>query len=603
MPITSSKASDFRNTTNKSTLPTKSLYRLGLQNGIERPNATHIEVSSQRVPSTINGVLYLNCCGKFSVPLPSDGSDSTKKSFRVGHWFDALPMLVRIHIRGRDNCLVYTSKFIANGVEEFIEDQECMNGITFDTESEESERNIVSRMLNSSRFLLGWYSGIADDQRLIERPFVVDRFDEELASGIAARNGVVVIRECLNENGEDTFPTSFNFREKRKLATYSNMNLLQECDEISLDPVRVFSFTALNDEVKGTLCASRPYVDKRQNTLVNVIINTSPLTNKALFTVFSLPISGSTSILDSPSPVGNVLAQFKALPIFLHAIAVTDNYVILPLHDFTLHLGALGTVRRGGLLERARWSEEKIRWVVVNVESREVVAVFLGQEGFIWHIINAWETEDDDSIFIDATIHPDPEIIQFFDMEELLNSDRQVPTGGMIVRTHLSRLKVACAEFGEIGLDDEAPDVWNCSDDDIPDAEFSYRSDFSVDFPTINPKFQGKETRYCWGLASSEDSSWWNTIVKVDLKSKSRVGAWSQEGCFPGELNPVYVGTKEEDVVFVAVVLNSIIARSEALFINGETMCVMCKIQLPDIIPLSFGSGDFVKDDEHICEE
>lgn len=251
--------------------------------------------------------------------------------------------------------------------------------------------------------------------------------------------------------------------------------------------------------MKGTLCASRPYVDKRQNTLVNVIINTSPLTNKALFTLFSLPISGSTSILDSPSPVGNVLAQFKALPILLHAIAVTDNYVILPLHDFTLHLGALGTVRRGGLLERARWSEEKIRWVVVNVESREVVAVFLGQEGFIWHIINAWETEGGDSICIDATMcvrkafsptfvtylisfwcsHPNPEIIQFFDMEELLNSDRQVPTGGMIVRTHLSRLKVACAEFEEIGLDDEAPDVWNCSDDDIPDAEFSYRSDFS----------------------------------------------------------------------------------------------------------------------------
>ncbi|CAG8689531.1 1835_t:CDS:2, partial [Acaulospora colombiana] len=117
----------------------------------------------------------------------------------------------------------------------------------------------------------------------------------------------------------------------------------------------------------------------------------------------------------------------------------------------------------------------------------------------------------------------------------------------------------------------------------------------------INPKFKRLRYRYVYGIGVSERASnhtgeIWDTLIKSDLEAKEVIAMWTEEHCYPSE--PVFVAypgreSDEDDGILLSVIFDGENLKSFLVVIDAKTMKELARADLPHVVPISFGHGEF----------
>ena len=80
------------------------------------------------------------------------------------------------------------------------------------------------------------------------------------------------------------------------------------------------------------------------------------------------------------------------------------------------------------------------------------------------------------------------------------------------------------------------------------------------------------------------------------MDTKEVISMWGAEDCYPSE--PVFVPSPgndndEDDGVLLSVVFEGQKVQSYLVVLNAKTLLELARVDLPQVIPLSFGHGSF----------
>jgi carotenoid cleavage dioxygenase-like enzyme len=256
-------------------------------------------------------------------------------------------------------------------------------------------------------------------------------------------------------------------------------------------------------------------------------------------------------------------------PAYIHSFGMSPNYLILTEYPFVVNpLSILFHAKP--FIENFKWKPERGTNIYVFDRNRgELIKKFETDPFFAFHHVNAFEQKGE--LIFDIVAYPDPEIIDSFYLDRIRAEDQVLP-GGKIRRYRLNPTGNGGAVY-EI-LSDEGIELPRFDYDSL-NMDGSYRYIYSI------------------GINESENNSFYDQIVKTDLKSgKSKV--WREENCFPGE--PVFLpdpeGKNEDDGVNLSVVLDEANGNSFLLVLDSSTFTEIARATIPQ--PVLFGyHGNF----------
>lgn len=80
------------------------------------------------------------------------------------------------------------------------------------------------------------------------------------------------------------------------------------------------------------------------------------------------------------------------------------------------------------------------------------------------------------------------------------------------------------------------------------------------------------------------------------MDTKEVIAMWSDEDCYPSE--PVFVpipgnDNDEDDGVLLSVIFEGQKVKSYLVVLDAKTLLEKARVDLPQVIPLSFGHGSF----------
>jgi len=357
------------------------------------------------------------------------------------------------------------------------------------------------------------------------------------------------------------------------LVCLTDANLLQEIDPVTLIPKRVFRYNDINSSFQGD---AAPAIPQRDESHKETISYSMVPKGNATYNIFS--------VLDEDQfdPPGHLIASVNAKPSYSHSFAITKSYIIIVVYPYTTGLlGSLKLYWTRNYRESIRFdSSSPTYFYVIDREKRDVICVYQSHAFFALNILNSWE-DADGSICLDVNAYKDDTIIHCFSLRNLRTMGMPPFPDGAVRRYVLNNVPEAAA-------------IYKLKKNDYPEASHTFRTDFSCEYPRINPNFHMKPYRYAYGISISTEkrlleNSIWDSIVKADLTCKKKI-EWKQEGCYPGEpmMIPRPSGTDEDDGVILSVVLNSIAKKSFLLVLNAKTLEEVCRADTPVPIPFGF---------------
>lgn len=221
-------------------------------------------------------------------------------------------------------------------------------------------------------------------------------------------------------------------------------------------------------------------------------------------------------------------------PSYMHSFSLTENKIILSEYPFRLSPIPL-ILRLKPFIYNYHWhSEEKALFNVIDKKSGQV-DIYEADPFFSFHHVNAYEEEE--RIIFDAIAYEDATVVT----SALFNLHEKKVLCPSKVEGHYRRyiLKDGKAEFKRI-----------------------YQP--SVEFPRINPRFDGKRHRYAYVADfeidpnDNQKSLHAKGLIKYDLGEKSQM-LWSESNSYPGE--PVFIpnpnGKNEDDGLIVTIALSN----------------------------------------------
>ncbi|CAJ2646831.1 unnamed protein product [Trifolium pratense] len=250
-------------------------------------------------------------------------------------------------------------------------------------------------------------------------------------------------------------------------------------------------------------------------------------------------------------------------PSFLHDFAITKKYAVFA--DIQLGMNPLEMISGGppvgsdpskipriGILPRYANDESKIKWFDVP--------------GFnIVHAINAWDEEDGKTVTLIA-----PNVLSIEHTMERLE----------LVHPMIEKVKINI----ETGIITRQP-----------------LSTRNLDFAVLNPKFQGKRSRFVYAAIGNPMPKI-SGVVKIDVLKGEEVGCRMYgEGCFGGE--PFFVanedGVEEDDGYLVSYVHDEKKGESRFIVMDAKSpeLEIVAEVKLPRRVPYGF-HGLFVSESD-----
>ncbi|CAJ0823703.1 2209_t:CDS:2 [Entrophospora sp. SA101] len=333
-------------------------------------------------------------------------------------------------------------------------------------------------------------------------------------------------------------------------------NKVVELDANDLIPERVYSWDEINANFKGDHAAPHSYYDEQTGELINFNMEYHALGTKYNF--FSITSSNPN-----------------------------DYFAFNPEEPTLFHL--------------------------ISRTKKQHILTYKSDACFAFHHINAFE-DDEDNIFVDMSCYDNADIAHYLTIENLSGGlVRGLPLSE-VRRFALQNIQIESVKFAknpqsssfEVIQNTVSAFLWSTNSNQQvyypwPVANYVRCADSTLELPTINPKYKGNRYRYVYGIglsakAAGQEGQIWDSIVKSDLDTKEVVAMWGTENCYPSE--PIFVPEpgedhEEDDGVLLSVIFDGLKISSFLIVLEAKTLTELARVNLPQVIPLSFGHGAF----------
>jgi carotenoid cleavage dioxygenase-like enzyme len=427
------------------------------------------------------------------------------------HWFDPYAMLRGFRIDGQANAVTYTNRFVRSDDFEYAR-----------------EEGGVRRML----------PGTPPDQPVWTR--VRDALSGNFQDNPSI--GVVDLAGTLHAVTES--PVGIGFEES-SLETTDRRDLTTGLDA---------DFTL-----------GHPHYDPERDVLVNFGVEYDRETTYTLF-------ERDTRTAET-TEIGRV--TFEDAP-YAHSFAMTEEFVVLAAIPFGLDTTSLlrGAFTDGTFVSAVTEFEtagmtRDARFIVMDRESGEIVREVPADPFFVYHHANAYR--DGETLVIDLIAYEDERAMTNLTIQNLADSDPDVPTGDLVRYTVPLNSGRATRETLYEG---------------------------QVEFPTLNyPNYLGRKHRYVYLAANDDGSSLPTRLVKYDTEERTAT-EWEPAGTtFPGEpLFEAAPGAEAEDAgAIVTTVLDAEEEVTRLVVLDARTMEEVARADCPHWVPYGF-HGQFYRD-------
>ncbi|KAG0003122.1 hypothetical protein BGZ80_008999 [Entomortierella chlamydospora] len=367
----------------------------------------------------------------------------------------------------------------------------------------------------------------------------------------------------------------------RNLVMTTDGNALQELDPITLEPLRLFSYGAIDDSLNASnLAPAHPCVDPDTNEYFTVLLTFGPT---ALYKVVRIRQS-----IKGPEyePDLDVLAEITSpRPTYMHSFCMTKRYVVVCHWQCDFAASGVSVLWYGNAWESFKSHDPNVKasFYVVDRHQGRHVATFEADPYYAFHTINSFD--DDGDIVLDIAAYKDHTVIGDYYIENLRNeTGGKPPQQAMLRRYRLRNIaEQAALSYGKKGQPQPVP------------AQIDFQLDESVNFelPSINPSRYLRNYRYAYGVNRSgmNKTLIYDRIIKVDLdkiksgaKHSSSATFWMEDQCTPSE--PVFVptpnSTEEDDGVLLSIVLDGRRRTGFMLILDAKTMKEIARAEMPE---------------------
>jgi carotenoid cleavage dioxygenase len=394
------------------------------------------------------------------------------------------------------------------------------------------------------------------------RAFYRSRFVRD-ASFLAEEKEGRFCMDGLNVKAENPLPETGRVQHNTNIVSHAGRlfalvenGMPFELDPQTLEPLGLFD---MGGRAVGMSTSAHPKTDGRTGEMV--IHGYQPV--EPFASLYVLDAGGNVTLaetLDMPWPG------------MMHDLAITENYVILPLGPIVFDVSVMA---EGGLFRDAlKWDKE--RPLTFGIRSREPGSPMrffdAPTAGYMFHPGNAYE--EDGVIHMDACTYLDGDHF----VEDLCNARSGTYGNGLVAHPFLYEFDLATGECRERKL-----------------------SDRSAEFPRLDERRVGYENRYGYAAvgdpADAKSGGIWTDLTRYDRTGGPSVYRQLPAGHFTGE--PVFVPrtpeAAEEDGFVLAMIYDAPNDRSGLLVLDAQNLAgeALATLWLRDRVPAGF-HGNYV---------
>ena len=246
-------------------------------------------------------------------------------------------------------------------------------------------------------------------------------------------------------------------------------------------------------------------------------------------------------------------------PAYLHSFALTDRFVVLTEPPFVTHPASFLHPGRSSFVDHYEWRPERgTRFHVLDRDSGEHVATARADAWFVFHHVNAFDT--DDELVVDLVAYPDADVVAGLSLTEAADWFEHGTDG------QLRRFRIAVG------------------DGSVTSAALSA----GLELPRIARADRTREYRYVYAQGAAERDG--NHLTKVDVTTGDSQ-RWEEAGTFVEE--PIFVRAPDaerpsDEGCVLATALNTSEARTDLVVLDGETLTERARAPLPHAVPFGF---------------
>lgn len=389
----------------------------------------------------------------------------------------------------------------------------------------------------------------------------------------------------------------------------------------------MFTYGHISEQLQGQLCASHHQYDEETDEYVNFMVKLGPLPTFQTYSLGPYLISppGEKEELPPPEPrlhqpIWRHLGAWKTLeplkPSYIHSFSMTKNYIIIPNFPYYYSFGGLSAIYYSSAYQTFYWDETRhTLFHVVDRHTGNHVATYEADPCFSFHTANAWDEEVElpggryeRVIFMDYCMYENTDIVDAsFELGKTptgkLDLDSVKPARFVFdkLTDKKQEHQIAPAQFrryrlGNVPVPKPEAEKWTPS---WSNSIFNFKKatafnkrrvasytviGHDLEMPRINPTYNLKPYRYCWGVCESRHAPSYasgavvNGLIKLDLNqpylgantdeaSPSKI--WDEPGCSCAE--PIFIpnpeGTEEDDGVVMSIVNTTLKNGSESCFL------------------------------------
>ncbi|CAF2314857.1 unnamed protein product [Rotaria sp. Silwood2] len=379
--------------------------------------------------------------------------------------------------------------------------------------------------------------------------------------------------------------------------------------KINNDQVALFAMTEtpIMHQIDSKTIETRSKFDVSDNISIvshcahPIILNDGKILNVGLspsligmnYVLFEFPGFSNSSTEDNLMNQCKVLTKIPCRwsinPSYMHAFAVTDNYIILIEQSLCISLVQMAqlTLTHGPMTDALVWHQnEPVRFRLIHRQSMTEYNdyIYLSSAFFYLHIINAYE--DKNHLVLDICCYDDSDMLKCMTMEALENA-QQNPDYIKQFRSRPKRfvLPISIKQDNEnlVDLNYTTCQVKLIDKNNLW-IEPELIIDMGCELPQIDYfRYYGKFYRYFYAINTDIEYQYCGSIRKIDVHSKS-CKIWHEPGCYTSE--PIFLPnpsneTEEEDegVLIMSLLRTAQDNEVSFLVLNARDMTEIGRVQ------------------------
>ncbi|CAF0942936.1 unnamed protein product [Rotaria sordida] len=499
------------------------------------------------IPNWIDGCFYQNGPGLFY---------ATGK--RVQHIFDAFGLIQKFTIK--NGHVTYQNRILQSNA--YKEAHETGRSCYSEYGTSKSENSNSSNNKNELKSTLSWIFTRIRDLVHFKNDFRTD-------------NTMISI-----------YPYKIN-NDQVALFTMTETPIMHEIDAKTIETCSKFN---VSDHISIVSHCAHPII-LDDGTILNVGL--SPSLMGMNYVLFEFPGLLNTNTEDNFMNQCRILVKIPCRwpinPSYMHAFAVTDNYIILIEQSLCISLVQMAqlTLTQGPMTDALIWHEnEPVRFRVINrktmTEYNEYI--YLSSAFFYLHIINAYE--DKNHLILDVCCYDNPDMLKCMTMEALENA-QQNPDYFKQFRSRPKRfvLPISIKKDNENLVD---LNYTTCQVKLIDNKNLWIEPELIIDMGCELPQIDyfrhyGKFYRYFYAINTDVDYQYCGSVRKIDVHSKT-CQIWHEPECYTSE--PIFLrnpsnetGEEDEGVLIMSLLRTNRENEVSFLVLDARNMTEIGRVQ------------------------